>query len=84
MALGAFQVALGEGETSGVIEFSDQFYILRADSTREMDEERFRENLGNIKMSLLSSKQQAYMTEWYVKIKGEAEIEDYRSLPGGY
>ncbi|MFC1799623.1 peptidyl-prolyl cis-trans isomerase [Candidatus Eisenbacteria bacterium] len=76
--------ALTEGEISGVIEDSDQFYIVRVDSMQPMDMERFRNSLGNIKLSLLGTKQQVYMTDWYTQVKDAAEIVDFRSQYGSY
>jgi peptidyl-prolyl cis-trans isomerase D len=80
----AHAFALNEGQTSGILEFSDQFYIIRVDTKVPMDEARFRENLTSLKLSLLSSKQQAYLAAWYEKVRESAEIEDYRSLARGY
>jgi len=76
--------ALGEGEISGVLEDSDQFYIVKVDSIQPMDMERFRNSLGNLKLSLLGTKQQVYMTDWYTQVKDAAEIVDFRSQYGSY
>ncbi len=80
----AHSFALGEGEISGVLEHSDQYYIIRVDTRQSLDMNRFRSNLGNLKLSLLGTKQQVYMTDWYTQVKGSAKIEDFRSHYGSY
>jgi peptidyl-prolyl cis-trans isomerase D len=76
--------ALNEGEISGVLEDSDQFYVLRVDSMVPLDMDRFRSTLGNLKLSLLGTKQQVYMTDWYTQIREESEIVDFRNQYGSY
>jgi parvulin-like peptidyl-prolyl isomerase len=80
----AHSFAMSEGETSGVIEDSGQFYIVRVDSRVPLDMERFRSTLGNLKLSLLGTKQQVYMTDWYTQIRDETEIMDFRRQYGAY
>jgi parvulin-like peptidyl-prolyl isomerase len=80
----AHSFALAEGETSGVVEDSDQFYIVKVDSRQPMDMERFRSTLGNLKLSLLGTKQQVYMTDWYTQVRDASEIADFRRQYGAY
>jgi peptidyl-prolyl cis-trans isomerase D len=80
----AHSFALDKGEISGVIEDSDQFYIVRVDEKQPLDMERFRSTLGNLKLSLLSTKQQVYMTDWYTRLEDNARIVDFRSQYGSY
>jgi peptidyl-prolyl cis-trans isomerase D len=76
--------ALDPNEVSGAIEHAGQFYIIRVDERQDMDEDRFTSNLQNLKMSLASTKQQVFISEWYQSLKSEVEIEDYRSFGAGY
>jgi peptidyl-prolyl cis-trans isomerase D len=80
----AHSFALNQGETSGVIEEADQFYIVRVDSRQPMDMERFRNTLGNLKLSLLGTKQQVYMNDWYTQVRDETEVADFRRQYGAY
>ena len=80
----AHSFAMSEGETSGVLEDSDQFYIVRVDSRVPLDMDRFRSTLGNLKLSLLGTKQQVYLTDWYTQVRNETEIADFRKEYGDY
>jgi parvulin-like peptidyl-prolyl isomerase len=72
--------ALEEGQISGALEHSDQFYIIRVDEKIPLDEESIEGNLASLRMSLITSKQQGYLSTWYDGLKAQVEIEDYRSL----
>jgi len=80
----ASSFALNEGEISDVLEQSDQYYIIRVDSKTPMDMDRFRNSLGNIKLSLLGTKQQTYMNEWYAQLRTKSKIEDFRTPSESY
>jgi peptidyl-prolyl cis-trans isomerase D len=75
---------LGQSESSGVIEHDEKFYIVRVDERESLEQEDYESSLPSLRMSLLSTKQQAYLQDWYTVLKGEAEIEDYRSFGAGY
>ena len=80
----AHAFTLGKSESSGVIEHEERFYIIRVDETELLDEEDYQNNLPSLRMSLLSTKQQAYLLDWYAMLESEAQIEDYRSFGAGY
>jgi peptidyl-prolyl cis-trans isomerase D len=72
--------ALEEGRTSGVLEHSGQFFIIRVDEKTPADEESLADDVANLWLSLIASKQQAYLSAWYEALRSQVEIEDYRSL----
>jgi peptidyl-prolyl cis-trans isomerase D len=76
----AHAFALDKGQTSGVIEYAGQFFIIRVDEKIPVDEATMEGDMANIRMSLVSTKQQAYLSDWYEGLKAQVEIEDYRTL----
>jgi peptidyl-prolyl cis-trans isomerase D len=72
--------ALDEGQTSGVLEDSDRFFIIRVEEKIPLDEEDVENNIFNVRMSLIGTKQQAYLLDWYDRLKSMVDIEDYRTL----
>jgi peptidyl-prolyl cis-trans isomerase D len=75
---------LSPSATSDVLEQGGVFYVIRVDELQGIDEDRFETNFQSIKMSLLNTKQQAFMGTWYMGLRGATEIEDYRSLTPTY
>lgn len=80
----AHAFAMKEGEISGVLEHQDQYYIIRVDNKQPLDMDLFSSNLANLKRSLMATKQQVYMTDWYSRLRAGADVEDYRSEYGAY
>ena len=72
--------ALDQGQVSKVLEYSDSFYIIRVDERVPLDENEIDTNLANLRMSVIGSKQQAYLASWYEGIRNKVKIEDYRTL----
>jgi peptidyl-prolyl cis-trans isomerase D len=72
--------ALDQGEVSGVLEDSDRFYIVRVDEKIPLSEEDLGNNLANLRMSVISTKQQAFLASWYEDLRNRVKIEDYRTL----
>lgn len=82
-AVTAVAFALAQGETSGLVENGNDFFVVRLDQRQAADLAALGQNLGQIKYSLLTTKQQAYLSDWYTNLLSKAEIEDYRSVRGG-
>lgn len=80
----AHAFALNENQTSGILENAGRFYIIRLDEKQQIDEEQFDANLQNFKMSLLGTKRQLFMTNWYERLRQESKIEDYRAFGSTY
>jgi hypothetical protein len=76
--------ALNESETSGVLEHAGQFYVIRTDEKVPLDVERFASNLQNFKISIVGTKQQIFISNWYQNLRSDADIEDYRSFGSNY
>jgi peptidyl-prolyl cis-trans isomerase D len=74
---------LSPSETSNVLEQGGVYYVIRVDERQGVDEDRLETNLQNIKLSLLNSKQQAFMATWYMRLRGATKIQDYRTLSAG-
>jgi hypothetical protein len=72
--------ALDAGQTSGIVEYSDQFYIIRIDEKIPVDQDQLAKSMANLRMSLIRTKQQAYLSDWYERLKKHVRIEDYRTL----
>ena len=72
--------ALDEGQVSRVIEYSDSYYIIRVDERVPLDENEIDTNLASLRMSVLGSKQQAFLASWYEDIRNRVKIQDYRTL----
>jgi peptidyl-prolyl cis-trans isomerase D len=70
--------ALAEGETAGPLESTGSFFVIRVDSKVPYDRQQFAQELMNLKMSAVMSKQQGFIGDWYEAAKTEVEIEDYR------
>ncbi|MFH1312846.1 MAG: peptidyl-prolyl cis-trans isomerase [Candidatus Eisenbacteria bacterium] len=75
---------LSPSATSGVLEQGGVFYVIRVDERQGVDEDRFETNFQGIKMSLLNTKQQAFIGTWYMGLRNATEIEDYRTLSPTY
>jgi hypothetical protein len=76
----AHAFALAEGRTSGLLEHSGQFFIIRVDEKTPADEESLADGVANLWLSLIATKQQAYLSAWYGALRSQVKIEDYRSL----
>ncbi len=76
----AHAFALDEGQISGVLEHSGQFFIIRVDEKTPVNEESIANDMANLRMSLIATKQQAYLSAWYDALKAHVKIEDYRTL----
>ncbi len=74
---------LSPGGTSKVIENAGEFFVIRLDNLEAANLERLGGNFGQIRMSLLSTKQQAYINDWYSELLANAKIQDNRSLETG-
>jgi peptidyl-prolyl cis-trans isomerase D len=72
--------ALDEGEVSGVIEQSDEYYIVRVDEKTPLNDEDLDTNLANLRMTVIRSKQQAFLAEWYNDLRNQVKVEDYRTF----
>jgi hypothetical protein len=65
---------------SGVLENAGQFFIIRVDERIPVDPESLQSDMAGLRMSLLATKQQAYLSDWYQALRSQVEIEDYRTL----
>jgi peptidyl-prolyl cis-trans isomerase D len=79
-AVVAHAFALKEGQTSGVLENSGQFFIIRVDEKIPVDQESLGADMASLRMSLIGTKQQAYLSDWYEALRGAVRVEDYRGL----
>ncbi len=70
--------ALAEGETAGPIENSGSFFVIRVDSKVPYDRQQLAQEMGNLKMSAVMSKQQGFIGDWYQAARSTFKIEDYR------
>jgi|GEM_PF-6872874 len=71
------------GQTSGVIENAGEFFVIRLESLTAPDLTALGGSFGQIKQSLLASKQQAFITDWYADLLSQASIRDDRSSEAG-
>jgi len=76
----AHAFALDEGQVSDALENAGQFFIIRVDEKTPVDEKSLSDNMAGLRMSLLNTKQQTYLSDWYEALRSEVKIEDYRSL----
>jgi parvulin-like peptidyl-prolyl isomerase len=76
----AHAFTLSPSATSGVLEQGGSYYVIRVDERQGIDEDRYSTNYQSIKMSLLGTKQQAFMGTWYMDLREASDIEDYRTL----
>ena len=72
--------ALAEGEAAGPLEEAGGFFVIRVDSKVPYDRQQFAQELANLKMSAIMSKQQGFIGDWYEAAKAEIKIEDYRGV----
>jgi peptidyl-prolyl cis-trans isomerase D len=79
----AHAFALGTGRTSKAIANGNDYFVIRVDSKQQPDLASLGQDPGQIKMSLLSTKQQAFLNDWYVGLLAQAKVDDYRSAASG-
>ncbi|MFH1220110.1 MAG: peptidyl-prolyl cis-trans isomerase [Candidatus Eisenbacteria bacterium] len=75
--------ALSLGQTSGAVESGNDFFVIRLDARQAPDPQNLGGSIGQIKMSLLGTKQQAFVTDWYTELLSKAKITDSRSAETG-
>ncbi|MFZ1947985.1 MAG: peptidyl-prolyl cis-trans isomerase [bacterium] len=75
----AHAFVLGYGQSSKAIQNGNDCFVIRVDLKQPPDLAALGQDPRQIKMSLLSTKQQAFLNDWYVGLLAEAKIEDYRS-----
>jgi len=71
--------ALSLGQTSGAVESGNDFFVIRLDARQAPDPQNLGGSLGQIKMSLLGTKQQAFVTDSYTELLSKASVKDGRS-----
>jgi peptidyl-prolyl cis-trans isomerase D len=71
------------GQTTGVVESAGEFFVIRLESLTEPDLAALGGSFGQLKQSLLTTKQQAFVTDWYTNLLSQAKIQDDRSSEGG-
>jgi peptidyl-prolyl cis-trans isomerase D len=76
----AHAFSLEEGQVSGILENAGQFFIIRVDERIPVDQESLAGDMAGLRMSLLGTKQQAYLSDWYEALRSHVKIEDYRTL----
>jgi peptidyl-prolyl cis-trans isomerase D len=69
---------LNAGETSGVIELSNEFAILKVLEKKDVDEAGYQAARESLKRELETYQRNTLMTKWYEAVKDQAEIEDNR------
>jgi peptidyl-prolyl cis-trans isomerase D len=70
--------ALDEGEVAGPIENAGNMFVVRLDSKESYDRVQMAQELQNLKMSAVMSKQQGFIGDWYEAAKAKVKVEDYR------
>jgi len=70
------------GQTSGVIENGTDFFVIRLEGLTPPDLKALGGNFGQLKQSLLMTKQQAFVTDWYSNLLSQATILDNRTSAG--
>ena len=74
---------LGEGQTSKPVEAAGDFFVVRLEKKQAPDLAAIGQNMNQIKYSLLTTKQQAFVNDWYSNLLSKAAIDDYRSREAG-
>jgi hypothetical protein len=72
--------SLAQGQASGAVESGNDFFVVRLDQRQAPDPQALGQSMNQIKYSLLSTKQQAYLNDWYADLLTKADIEDYRTV----
>jgi peptidyl-prolyl cis-trans isomerase D len=70
---------LGVGQTSKAIPNGNDFFVIRLDDRKQPDLAALGQNMFQVKMSMLGTKQQAFLSDWYVDLMAKADIQDNRS-----
>jgi peptidyl-prolyl cis-trans isomerase D len=74
---------LSPGQTSNAIENAGQYYVVRLDELHPPDLKSLGGSFDQLKYSLLSTKQQAFINDWYSDLLARAKVQDNRSLETG-
>jgi peptidyl-prolyl cis-trans isomerase D len=74
---------LSPGQTSSAIENAGQYYVVRLDELHPPDLKSLGGSFDQLKYSLLSTKQQAFINDWYSDLLARAKVQDNRSLETG-
>jgi hypothetical protein len=80
----AHAFAMNESQISRILEHAGQLYLIRLDAKTDVDAVRIDSNLEQLKMSLLSTKRQVFIGDWYQGLKRQSQIEDYRAFGPTY
>jgi peptidyl-prolyl cis-trans isomerase D len=75
--------ALDPGQTSKAVSNGTDYFVIRVDLKQRPDLAALGQDPMQIKMSLLSTKQQAFLNDWYAGLLAQAKIEDNRSAAAG-
>lgn len=73
---------LNAGEISRVIEVPKGYAILRLDEKKPYDKEKFAREKEDFKNNLLANKRQQYYSEWFKKLKEQANLKNNLSALG--
>lgn len=67
------------GQTSRAVASGNDFYVIRLEQRQEANPASLGQSMQQIQMSMLGTKQQALLTDWYTRLLAEAEVKDHRS-----
>jgi len=79
-AIQAAAFSLELHKPSGMLETDRGFYFIEVLERTPFDEKKYAQQHDILRNQLLSQKRQRFFTEWYQKLKENADIEDNRSL----
>jgi parvulin-like peptidyl-prolyl isomerase len=71
---------LPQNEISPVLESNRGYYIIKVIRRDELNQDAYQAQRDNIRSRLLNQKTNQVFTEWYEKLKDDADIEDNRHL----
>ena len=74
---------LRPGQTSKPVEAGGDYYVLRLDQRQAPDLAALGQNMDQIRYSLLTTKQQAFVNDWYTNLLTKATVDDYRTRATG-
>jgi peptidyl-prolyl cis-trans isomerase D len=70
---------LEPGQTSKAIGNGNDFYVIRVEQRQPANAASLGQNVQQLRMAMLGTKQQALLTDWYNRLLAEAEVKDHRS-----
>lgn len=82
MEFGKEAFRLNQGDISGVIKVPKGYAILRLDEKKPFDKEKFVQEKMDFKDNLLSNKRQQYYSDWFKKLKEQANLKSNLSVLG--